>query len=131
MNETEKSVESGRRSVKLWLKENWVWVVSGISVVALTVFASKNGGTVEEETIIEPFVIDKRGDKWMDVLTVPFDTYRVTVREATNLADYYHKLVQWAYDHDSSITEEIEANFSHEYETDNPEKFDSIVLALV
>lgn len=110
--------------VQRWLIKNYRFVtgaVIALTAIGLTVAACKG----EDSASIEP------DNGWMDILKVPFNDSKVTVRQITNLADYYSKLVDWINDHDGTLTTELLANFDYIYSTDFPDKMDSIELALV
>ncbi len=78
-----------KEKIKAWMKENWMYVAGGAATVAAVGLAVWKG-LKTDNSVIDPIVIDKGKDDWMDQLT----TYsavkgkRLTVRETDAILEY-------------------------------------------
>ena len=75
---------------KNWLKENGLYVLGGLATAGVMV-AAVIKGLKPDDTVIDPYVIDRGKDDWMDELKT--DRWilgkELTIREALAVGDYY------------------------------------------
>lgn len=104
--------------IKVWMKENWMYVVGGTATLSVIVLAVWKGSKTDI-SVVKPFVIDKSKDEWMDQLNVKakFNGQPLTVREMEAIAvfDEWHRSLMkeegFLSDKiDADITDKIEAN---------------------
>lgn len=56
-----------KEGIKNWFRNNWAYVVAGEAVIATIVLAVLSGKT-NDSGVIDPYVIDRAKDDWMDEL---------------------------------------------------------------
>lgn len=112
-----------KEKVKAWMKENWMYVAGGAATVTAVGLAIWKG-LKTDNSVIDPMVIDKGKDDWMDQL----ETYcelkdkPLTVRE-TGAVLGYDEMARGILmskgiltkDIEVSIYDEIKANPDNEY----------------
>lgn len=79
---------------KTWFKKNWVYVTAGATTAGVIALAIVKGMKSDGD-VIDPLVIDRGKDDWMDELKAPFvyKDRQFTVREAfaAALLDEYER----------------------------------------
>lgn len=75
---------------KNWLKENGLYVLGGLATAGVMV-AAVIKGLKPDYTVIDPYVIDRGKDDWMDELKTDrwIHDKELTIREALAVGDYY------------------------------------------
>lgn len=104
-----------KEKMKTWFKKNWMYVTIGAASAGAIALAIING--FKEDTSIDPIVIDKSTDEWMDKLTIPgmeFKGKELTVMEAVCIGE----LDSYLRDRMKSnglLTDEMEANIADDF----------------
>lgn len=100
---------------KAWFKKNWVYVTAGAATAGVIVVAVVKG--LSDGGVIDPIVIDKAKEDWMDQLKT-YEQYTdkgklMTVREACAALDYC-ELVHSYLKENGTLTKEIEKQAFHD-----------------
>lgn len=107
---------------KAWFKKNWVYVAAGATTAGVIALAIVKGIKPDSD-VIDPLVIDRGKDDWMDELKAPFvyKDRQFTVREAfaAALLDEYERsqLKQ-----EGIFTDAHEANLVDKFVKEYPEQ---------
>ena len=121
--------EETKTKVKSWFKKNWAYVVIGAVAVG-TVVVSVMSNDSSDETPVDPYVIDRSKDDWMDILKVPYLDSKITVRQASNLCNYYEWMLNYIQtERDCCLNGNTESDAFVAYDDLFPDEADNILLA--
>ena len=110
------------KKVKGWFKENWIYVAGGAATVGVIALAIVKGMKPDNDAI-DPFVIDRSKDDWMDQLKAPFALEggrQFTVRESF-AADLLDEFQRDQLKKQGILTDELEAELVDKFVEEYPE----------
>ena len=113
-----------KESVKAWLKENWAYLAAGGAFIGTVIIAAVCAMN-NEDTVIDPYVIDRAKDDWMDKLMTDHRMKKtgeyLTVRQALECSclDQY---IKEDLNHRGILTQELEAEICDRFCEEWPEK---------
>ena len=107
--------------VKSWFKENWMYVAGGATVAGAVALAIVKG-IEQDDSVIEPIVIDIGTDDWKDKLMsgAYCGDYPLTVRQRIAIGDIDSYSWDYLKKH-GIVTREIDQKISDDFKNDYPE----------
>lgn len=111
-----------KEGIKNWFRNNWAYVVAGEAVIATVVLAIVSGKT-NDSGVIDPYVIDRAKDDWMDEfesqMIMGTTGKRMTVKQALALGCLECDAIDYLRDK-GILTKEMEIDIVEQFEKDDP-----------